>query len=423
MESLIFENRANVLMRQFKYIIQKQEEIKGITGEAFNVFSILNMERLEVRTHSAFIFELLDPKGSHCQGDLFLKAFIDEILDVEDFNYENVLVERERNIGEFGRLDLVIENNDDLIIIEMKIDADDQESQLIRYNTYAKRSGKEYKIYYLTLFGDDADSESAREGELRVDYVCLSFKKDIYVWIDGCIRKGRVPMLSGIRETLYQYIRLLEKITNKVDRGIFMEIKDILLKDGNLEVLEKITEVIPYVKAELEFEFWHKLYNTYNKSIEEMGIEFIDDGEFPHDKEATISTIIELRKSKGNGYWLEYVIGQYKEYGVELYIGNSGYDERIYISIGVINKENCTIGYKEYDKELVQAFINLGFNKSSKTNKYRYLNYDLNFYNKIYKLTSGIVMDEAIEHVGKEIMEIMKKINSSIELQNLMLNR
>jgi hypothetical protein len=35
-----------------------------------------------------------------------------------------------------------------------------------------------------------------------------------------------------------------------------------------------------------------------------MGIKFIDDGEFPQDKESTINTIIELRKAKGNGYWI-----------------------------------------------------------------------------------------------------------------------
>ncbi|HEH9431069.1 TPA: PD-(D/E)XK nuclease family protein, partial [Aeromonas sobria] len=34
-------------------------------GVNFNLFSILNIERDEVGTHSRFIYELLNPKGAH----------------------------------------------------------------------------------------------------------------------------------------------------------------------------------------------------------------------------------------------------------------------------------------------------------------------------------------------------------------------
>ncbi len=37
-----------------KAIHEKNEELLKQTGEKFNIFSILNMERLEVRSHSAF---------------------------------------------------------------------------------------------------------------------------------------------------------------------------------------------------------------------------------------------------------------------------------------------------------------------------------------------------------------------------------
>lgn len=34
-----------------------------------------------------------------------------------------------------------------------------------------------------------------------------------------------------------------------------MDVKDFLLKDGNLEIIDEVTKVIPYAKGEVEFNF------------------------------------------------------------------------------------------------------------------------------------------------------------------------
>ena len=62
-------------------IKKKYDEIAILTGENFNVFNILGLSTKEVRTHSAFIAELLNPKGSHGQGDTFLKLFVEQQKD------------------------------------------------------------------------------------------------------------------------------------------------------------------------------------------------------------------------------------------------------------------------------------------------------------------------------------------------------
>ena len=62
-------------------INKKYENIAEITGENFNVFRILGLSSSEVRTHSAFIAELLNPKGSHNQKQIFLKLFCEDVLD------------------------------------------------------------------------------------------------------------------------------------------------------------------------------------------------------------------------------------------------------------------------------------------------------------------------------------------------------
>ncbi|MBX0332941.1 PD-(D/E)XK nuclease family protein [Pontibacter sp. HSC-14F20] len=47
--------------------------------EGFNIFSVLRSHSDEVRVHSRFIAELLNPKGSHGQGTLFLNLFLNEL--------------------------------------------------------------------------------------------------------------------------------------------------------------------------------------------------------------------------------------------------------------------------------------------------------------------------------------------------------
>lgn len=139
-------NEGKMLLAKARGKIELYEAMQKLTGGQFNIFSILNCERLEVSTHSAFIYELLNPKGSHAQGILYLKAFLKDVLNKPDFNLNTVKVERERSIGEAGRLDLVIENKEELLIIEMKIDAGDQPKQLRRYDAYGKNSQKTMKF-------------------------------------------------------------------------------------------------------------------------------------------------------------------------------------------------------------------------------------------------------------------------------------
>lgn len=421
MDDLKLSNMKNTI-NQLKAIHEKNEELLKQTGEKFNIFSILNMERLEVRTHSAFLYELLNPKGSHCQGAEYLKLFIEKVLQIEGFSFENIVVDRERNIRELGRVDLVIENKEKIIIIEMKIDACDQKEQLKRYSDYGMRNYKEYEIYYLTLFGTEA-SEYSTGADESVEYTCISFEVDILHWLDDCIRAGNTPFLTSIRETMRQYSKLIKKITNQVDGGLAMDIKDFLLKDSNLKIIDEVTKVIPYAKAEIEFNFWYKLYEKYNKSIQDLGYKFIEDDNFPMNKNASIDTIVEARKGKSGEYYIDYLIGFYKELEVRLIIANASHDEHIYVSLSLVDAEGNYLPYEEYDEEILNIIISLGFDKSGNI-KYKYLEYDLNFKdNYIYKLLDMDYMDKSVECIGNEVLDIFKTINKSSKLKRLLHKR
>ena len=78
---------------------KKVEERKRTEGDFFNVFNIIGLRTEEVRLHSAFIADLLNPQGSHGLSYRFLQAFL-EIIETSDgyINYcrceQNDIVER-----------------------------------------------------------------------------------------------------------------------------------------------------------------------------------------------------------------------------------------------------------------------------------------------------------------------------------------
>ena len=172
------DNKLNSLLKQVSEIfvqenIQQQEKRKR--GEYFNVFEILGVQTSEVRLHSAIIAELLNPEGSHGLGEKFLNAFINDVISKQTsfkIDLASTSVKIEYPIGtksedktEGGRIDLLIQDKyKQTIIIENKIYAKDQESQLLRYNNFASKteqlSNEQYIIFYLTLEGEQATDYS-----------------------------------------------------------------------------------------------------------------------------------------------------------------------------------------------------------------------------------------------------------------------
>ena len=116
----------------------KERRARGIHD--YNVFDVL--ETKEVK-HSKFIASLLDPKGLHYQGDLFLREFV-KICVPKDFEFDtsNAQVFRE-----YENIDIYITDGNKHIIIENKIcDANDQDKQIYWYIETIKDTMLELRI-------------------------------------------------------------------------------------------------------------------------------------------------------------------------------------------------------------------------------------------------------------------------------------
>lgn len=222
------------LLESVSSIIKSYEKVAAITGENFNIFSILKVDSNEVRLHSALLSELLNPSGSHGLNDTFLKLFLKEI-SVSDFDTEGATVDVEKYIGlisdnweEGGRIDLLINSkNGESIVIENKIYAGDGFKQLLRYhNKYTNA-----RLMYLTLEGNKPKPESL--GTLDIKSVNLiSYKYHIINWLEECKKQAvEFPLL---RETITQYIYLLKRLTNQsINHEMDEDIIKYILKDSN----------------------------------------------------------------------------------------------------------------------------------------------------------------------------------------------
>ena len=109
------------LLNQISKIVveeKTQQEERRKRGENFNIFNVLGLSSSEVRLHSAFLAELLNPNGDHGLENKFLKAFIEIVIGKKtnlDFDTKSAKTYVEYNIGaisedykEGGRIDILI---------------------------------------------------------------------------------------------------------------------------------------------------------------------------------------------------------------------------------------------------------------------------------------------------------------------------
>jgi hypothetical protein len=184
--------------------------------------------------------------------DEFLKEFLKQI-NIVGFESNRTKVYVEKSIGtvtetEGGRIDIILEDiNGYAIIIENKIYAGDQKTQLIRYDKYGSNEYPEkYQILYLTLFGHEATKESA-EG---VIYTKISYEIHILNWLEKCLNIS--VRQQFLRETIFQYITLVKQLTGKdMNKITNKDLIDLLSKSENIESAILISQNINQAKKSI----------------------------------------------------------------------------------------------------------------------------------------------------------------------------
>ena len=218
--------------------------------ETFNVFSVLRSEHDEVNLHSRFLAALLDYRKSQDGRRENLADFLRSV-DIRDFDQNHAAVERES-----GNIDILIRDrvSKQAVVIENKIRAGDQPRQLQRYAEQLEEKGYgSPHLLYLTLDGHDPSEDSA--GSLKPE--CISFG-DILPWLKRC--QERAYDEPALRESVAQYVRLIEKLTGTDFSEAYMsDLKKLCLQDNNLVLVHDLNEAMVGARIELLQKLWQEI--------------------------------------------------------------------------------------------------------------------------------------------------------------------
>lgn len=269
-EIQVFLDNVNLIITKYKNIIEKRES-------EYNIFNALKLKYSETHLHSRIIGDLLNPKGKHKKGDIFLRLFLKELGLTNFLITQSSKIKLEKDTGkidtnkhEGGSIDIFIEDiNKKAIIIENKIWAGDQKEQLLRYYNYAENNKFTYNLYYLTLFGK-APSEfstgldkSVRD-TVKDNVKLISYKKHILNWLNECYMHLNEDSL--LKTLLSQYIYLIKQLTNQKD--IDMEIRnEITQSPENFEAASKISSNFKKAEKDLHIKLRKALHDKIAKKF------------------------------------------------------------------------------------------------------------------------------------------------------------
>jgi hypothetical protein len=376
--------KLEILFKEIELLHHKYDALNQNEAQAFNIFTVLLKSGDEVNLHTKFIYELLNPKGSHYQGRLFLDLFLKELL--LDSPKESVEAFREKQ-----NIDILLQSADTAIIIENKIHTQDHSSQLSRYWKKVRREGyKKSNIHliYLTLFGQQPLEEKVRDKVL-----CISYKEEIISWLELSIEK--VTDIPILKETLVQYLHLVQELTHQSrDKGFTMEMKSLLLKENNLQTILEMEAPIIEAKIEIQFNFWqillanlfpHYAFTFYNAN----------------NNKGLKSSIRRYYKQQKNikDYGVKYQIHENLNFFIEL-------RKNIYYGFEILDEEKIS---KE-ERKILDA-LEMDWNEVSDNVYWRYPNKRLNFkdfnHKNIFDLIDEEKRDKDIKRISNEIIGLI----------------
>ena len=207
-------------------------------GEKYNPFFFLMEDRFNKKRHNDFIADLLKPNGSHGQGRIYLKLFLNcfsiyrfwhsddreafsDYTEVEVLQRQNVEVLTEEKLSKTINIDIVVKTKNKTIrVINNLFEA---ENESIWEDVFDRRSRP--VIFIKT---DDVTGLEYRFNP------STPYKTIFFNWLNDCIKASY--NLPHIRETISQYLKFVQVLTkNSINVEMDKEIiKSICLVPENI---------------------------------------------------------------------------------------------------------------------------------------------------------------------------------------------
>lgn len=272
------------LAQGMKGLIAQAEAEEIGSAPWYNVFLLLGVYTDEDKTHTPMLANLLNPKGSHGQGALFLEAFLAHCRTKPGFtapqghiSASNWVVQTQR-CTPLGIIDLVLIAPElrYMIAIENKLLAGEQERQLDRYYKWMRSLRDCYPhqtLVFLTPEGRNA--ASAKEAM----YARVSYQPDIVEILRGCL-----PAVGAgrVRSLLEQYIDLIRYVFAPNSEGDFEmntnadeEIATFLLQKGHLRIATQIRDKLSLAMNKAFGRFWNAVLEIVKTGLSKSALESV----------------------------------------------------------------------------------------------------------------------------------------------------
>jgi hypothetical protein len=308
-----------MLIERCSETIKKFEEFYIQTGLKYNIFKIAQINEKEVII-CRIIADILNPKGNHKKGDLFLQYFLEIINEKNKYSFsintKNTRVYTEYSTDINRRIDIVIEDGKTFIPIEVKIYAKEQENQVSHYAEFSriKNGNVNVPILYLTIEGNEPTTANAN------DYICLSFKHDIIKWLNKCLKNNEIENILPIREILKQLIGSIKSICGiSEDKKMENAITALVTQSE-----DSVKAAIAIKKAVDELDFEGKSYELFETKILEQVKNKFPDAEWNENDEMDFYGI--CFKIKNGSFGLSI---KYNWHRMEIWSENSKQDGKI----------------------------------------------------------------------------------------------
>ena len=248
------------LIGQVADIVEEYRSKREQIGLNYNVFTLMDIERREEETHEYMIYSILNYRNSDRRKE-FIEQFLISMGIPKSFLREQWTVEREHYTEKHGRLDLFFKpsgHSKKCVVVELKVDAEDQPRQLKRYEDYVRACRyQDYRIIYLTLDGRDPEEQSY-EGMVHPEWLMRkSFGEDVLNWLEGCIEICQNKNVDA--GFMQQYWILLKKLTEEDKMG--NDVAKLIKSSRELRACLEIEQALHEIKGQILYDFMDAIYH------------------------------------------------------------------------------------------------------------------------------------------------------------------
>lgn len=409
------------LIEEAAGILEEFRSKRDKDGLDYNIFTLMDIERDELETHEYMIFTILNYRTNSALSEELIKQFLITMGLPKSFVNEKWIVEKEHFTEDNGRIDLFFKtswHSKKCVVVELKIDAKDQERQLKRYEDYVlENSYEDHRIIYLTLDGKEPSEQSCKGMKKPEKLLYRSFSGHLLEWLDKCIETCEAYDVEA--SFVQQYKILIEKLVEEESMG--QDIIELVKTSRELKACLGLADALPAIKGQVFYDFMDKIYKELKKKKCEFLYADYECAKDYYDGSAYIPDFVcKITDFTSRNKTVTLALGVEVNYNLNFYFGYFNEKNEI------VNNERFKKGNKRINQRVEDAITN-ALNSEIRSNSYDSIIYQCitdsanqkydfkHFSENCAELKDESVLKSEASRIARNLMYYMKEIKAFLE--------